>query len=156
MKVPPAQLHRKRQSTAVSLIRVFAITVAMTVGVTASAHEITPDEGWKKTGNSKAAGLDRCVEPTEVMRRNHMVMLMHQRDETMHRGIRTTQHSLVNCIDCHANKDDRGQFVPVNQKGQFCQACHGFTGVKMDCFECHATTPRQNARRAGMADAQAK
>jgi hypothetical protein len=41
---------------------------------------------------------EQCVEPTAEMRRNHMEKILHQRDETMHRGIRTTQHSLKNRI----------------------------------------------------------
>ncbi len=86
---------------------------------------------------------EQCVEPTEVMRRDHMQFLKHQRDETMHRGIRTTKHSLIECLECHTRKDEMGQFRPVNAEGEFCQVCHDYSGVKMDCFECHATTPRQ-------------
>ncbi len=85
----------------------------------------------------------QCVEPTDVMRRDHMRFLMHQRDETMHRGIRTKKHSLVECLNCHTQKDEQGRFVSINAPGQFCQECHAYSGVKMDCFECHATTPRQ-------------
>jgi len=87
---------------------------------------------------------DKCVEPTEIMRKNHMKFLLHQRDETMHKGIRTKKHSLKECIECHANKDESGDFIPVNAPGEFCQSCHGFASVKMDCFECHATKPRSN------------
>ena len=29
----------------------------------------------------------QCVEPTAEMRRNHMNMILHQRDETVHRGM---------------------------------------------------------------------
>ena len=46
---------------------------------------------------------DKCVRPTEFMRRNHMQLILHQRDETMHEGIRTQKYLLTNCIDCHAN-----------------------------------------------------
>jgi hypothetical protein len=31
---------------------------------------------------------EQCVEPVEFMRRNHMELILHQRDETVHRGIR--------------------------------------------------------------------
>jgi len=44
-----------------------------------------------------------CVEPTAEMRRNHMKYILHQRDETMHQGIRTKQHSLEECINCHVS-----------------------------------------------------
>ena len=85
--------------------------------------------------------MAQCVEPTDVMRRDHMEFLLHQRDKTVHDGIRTPEHSLIECIDCHVGKDDNGEFVPVNTEQQFCQTCHQSTAVKIDCFECHATTP---------------
>ncbi len=112
------------------------------------AHGDELHADWKKTGNAKAVKLEQCVEDTEVMRRSHMQFLMHQRDETMHKGIRTKNHSLVNCIDCHANKNESGKFIPVNATGQFCQTCHAFAGVSMDCFQCHATKPRENMESA--------
>jgi hypothetical protein len=84
---------------------------------------------------------EKCVEPTEVMRRNHMELIKHQRDLTMHQGIRTTKHSLVECVNCHAKADDKGGYRSVNAPGQFCAECHAYTGVKIDCFDCHATRP---------------
>ena len=84
---------------------------------------------------------DACVEPVDVIRRNHMRFLMHQRDDTVHGGIRGAKHSLVGCIDCHAQTDAQGVAIPVNADGQFCESCHRFAGVRMDCFECHATVP---------------
>lgn len=88
-----------------------------------------------------------CVEPTEVMRREHMQFLMHQRDETVHAGIRGAKHSLVGCIGCHVQRDAAGAAIPVNAKGQFCASCHAFAGVRMDCFECHATVPASTGAR---------
>ena len=84
---------------------------------------------------------EQCVEPTPVMRRAHFDFILHQRDETMHKGIRTEQHSLRGCIGCHAVKGESGDYVPVNAPGQFCQSCHTYTAVKIDCWQCHATTP---------------
>ena len=66
---------------------------------------------------------------------------MHQRDETVHRGIRTRKHSLKECIECHVQRDDAGSTIPVDAPGQFCQSCHEYAAVSMDCFQCHATTP---------------
>jgi len=86
---------------------------------------------------------DACVEPNDVMRREHMEFLMHQRDDTVHSGIRGAKHSLVGCIGCHVQKDAQGAAIPVNAKGQFCESCHSFAGASMDCFECHATVPAQ-------------
>ena len=88
-----------------------------------------------------AAKGDSCVEPTDIMRRNHMDMLMHQRDDTMIRGVRTKKHSLTGCIDCHTASTESGEHIPINDEGQFCQACHSYTAVKIDCFQCHRSTP---------------
>lgn len=76
---------------------------------------------------------DRCVEPTEVMRRDHMKFILHQRDETMHRGIRTSKHSLKECVNCHA--DPKTGSV-LGQDG-FCASCHTYAAVSIDCFTCH-------------------
>lgn len=88
---------------------------------------------------------DKCVEPTEIMRKDHMKFLLHQRDETMYNGIRTKKYSLKECINCHANKDAAGKYLPVTAEGEFCQSCHSYASVKLDCFECHATKPRETA-----------
>jgi hypothetical protein len=90
---------------------------------------------------------DECVEPTEVMRRDHMRYLSHQRDETVHRGMRGSRHSLVGCVECHAQKDAEGVAISVNAEGQFCKSCHSFAGVRIDCFGCHAAVPA--GERAG-------
>lgn len=90
---------------------------------------------------------DKCVEPTNVIRKRHMEFLKHQRDETMHEGIRTPRHSLQECIECHALKDDKGSFTPVNAPGQFCNSCHSYAAVSMDCFQCHATTPDSGSKQ---------
>ncbi len=94
---------------------------------------------------SRVSDTQSCVEPIAVMRRDHMTFLMHQRDRTVHEGIRTKKHSLVECIACHASTDARGETVPIDAAGQFCQSCHAYAGVKMDCFECHAATPGGSA-----------
>lgn len=119
--------------------------VAALLGAGSAANENEVQVDWKSSGNAKATQLQQCVEDTDVMRRDHMKFLMHQRDETMHKGIRTKKHSLINCISCHANKDDQGGYIPVNAEGQFCNSCHTFVGVSMDCFQCHATKPRNPA-----------
>lgn len=98
-------------------------------------------EGDVPIPQPKAVEGESCVEPVDQMRRNHMRMLMHQRDDTVLSGIRTTKHSLVGCIDCHAAKDSSGEFIAVNAPGQFCSTCHEYAAVEMDCFQCHATTP---------------
>ncbi|MFT5113516.1 MAG: putative CXXCH cytochrome family protein [Parasphingorhabdus sp.] len=86
---------------------------------------------------------EKCVEPTEFMRRYHMDILMHQRDNTVIHGVRSDKHSLVGCISCHADKNSTGDYIPVNAEGQFCQSCHSYAAVKVDCFQCHATVPAE-------------
>ena len=46
------------------------------------------------TVNVNKDKAEQCVEPTEATRRDHMKMILHQRDDTMYQGIRTVKHSL--------------------------------------------------------------
>jgi hypothetical protein len=84
---------------------------------------------------------DSCVAPTEWMRRNHMTALLHQRDRTVHEGVRTKQFSLTGCIECHAVPGDGGRPVSAADPKHFCRTCHDYAAVKVDCFECHASRP---------------
>ncbi len=86
-----------------------------------------------------------CVAPTGEMRRNHMKMLMHQRDGTVRQGLREPRFSLKNCIECHASRETGS----VLGKDGFCASCHTYASVKIDCFECH--TPLRQTRAAGVA-----
>ena len=85
-----------------------------------------------------------CVEPTDVMRRNHMEFILHQRDETVHEGIRGSKHSFVGCIDCHAVRRADGQLARFDESEHFCSSCHTFAAVAIDCFQCHADRPAQD------------
>lgn len=91
--------------------------------------------------NSAAASTPSCVEPTEYMRRNHFELIRHQRDETVYGGIRSTKHSLAGCVTCHVGHDQAGDPIPIADAGQFCNACHRYAAVRMNCFDCHATVP---------------
>jgi|LAHR01.1.fsa_nt_gb hypothetical protein len=92
---------------------------------------------------------EQCVRDTEYMRRNHMDLLKHQRDDTMRRGIRTTQNSLKGCVDCHASPKNNSV---IGSKDNFCQGCHTYAAVKLDCFECHSSKPKAAAPQShGMA-----
>lgn len=84
---------------------------------------------------------EECVEPEEVMIRDHMEMILHQRDETVHSGIRTTKYSLKQCINCHANPETNS----VLGKDGFCVTCHQYAAVSIDCFTCHSNRPEPNA-----------
>lgn len=81
---------------------------------------------------------EKCVEDTQFMRRNHMDLLKHHRDDTMRKGIRTTKHSLKKCVECHAS--EKSGSVAAS-KEDFCAACHSYASVKLDCWDCHATKP---------------
>jgi hypothetical protein len=89
----------------------------------------------------KAAKGEQCVEDTDFMRRNHMNLLMHQRDDTLRLGVRTQKHSLKNCFTCHVVKDEQNQPVTVADPRHFCRECHDYAAVKVDCFQCHVSTP---------------
>ena len=116
----------------------------LVVGVTGAglspAAFADAEEGSYVTPGSKAAGLDNCVRETGFMRRNHMELIEHQRDVTVHQGIRSTTDSLAACVECHVSYDKQ-QPVSVYSDGQFCNACHEFTAVDVNCFGCHATVP---------------
>ena len=87
------------------------------VALVASAGVAAADKNWKQNGNSKATGLEQCVRPTGEIRRYHMDLLKHQRDITVHQGVRKTTDALAGCIDCHANKDAQGKPVAVDAAG---------------------------------------
>jgi len=76
----------------------------------------------------------QCIAPPEVMRRTHMDMLKHQRDKTLRLGERGAKISLNGCIECHASRKT-GSVLGSNEN--FCQSCHAYVAVKLDCFECH-------------------
>lgn len=94
----------------------------------------------------RAAKGTECVEPVEDMRRNHMVYLDRERDETVHKGIRGRKYSLKGCVECHAVPDPAAggarTVIP------FCADCHRYVAVKIDCFSCHAATPETRAAAA--------
>ena len=81
----------------------------------------------------------QCVADPAFMRRNHMKLLKHQRDDTLRGGIRTGQYSLKTCIDCHASNTTNS--VAASDTN-FCQSCHNYAAVKIDCFECHSNKPQ--------------
>jgi hypothetical protein len=83
----------------------------------------------------------QCVEATDVMRRDHMKLLLHQRDRTMREGVRTKPHSLAGCVECHASTKTGSV---LGEQG-FCESCHRYASVKLDCFECHASRPERAA-----------
>jgi hypothetical protein len=106
-----------------------AVIVAL---LTLTGATVMADNHGDKVSKITAKG-DKCVEPTDVMRRNHMEFILHQRDDTMRRGVRTEKHSLKACINCHADPKTNS----VLGKDGFCESCHTYTAVSVDCFGCH-------------------
>ena len=84
---------------------------------------------------------DTCVEDTGFMRRNHMDLLKHQRDETMLKGARSEQYSLTECLGCHAVYGPDAIPVTAASPSHFCRSCHDYAAVNIDCFQCHASRP---------------
>lgn len=79
-----------------------------------------------------------CVAPPEVMRRTHMEMLKHRRDRTVHLGVRGGDEALTRCLECHASKTTG---AAIGAPDAFCQSCHQYVGVRLDCFDCHQGKP---------------
>jgi hypothetical protein len=99
----------------------------------------------------------KCVQPEDEMRRNHMNYIMHQRDKTMHEGVRANikdeGYSLAECIDCHVQPNDNGNIASHKDEEHFCTACHEYASVQIDCFECHADKPQKHIKRQAKAQA---
>ncbi len=93
----------------------------------------------------RAVKGSQCVADPAVMRRNHMDMLRHQRDDTVRAGVRSGQFSLKACIECHAS---RATGSVTKGETNFCVSCHSYAAVRIDCFECHASKPGAPASAA--------
>jgi hypothetical protein len=123
-----------------SLLAVTAAAVLTTAALAWAGSEIQPKtDGAPKPVITKATKGEQCVEPNDYMRRNHMKLLDHQRDETVIEGIRTKKYSLKECINCHAS--EKTGSVAAG-KDDFCVSCHSYAAVKIDCFDCHSTKPQ--------------
>jgi hypothetical protein len=102
---------------------------------------ILPEIPAAQSRFSEAQG---CVEPTGEMRKNHMEYILHKRDQTVYEGIRTRQHSLNECINCHVS--DAPDAPRISSEKHFCSSCHTYAAVKIDCFQCHADRPVKAAQ----------
>lgn len=110
----------------------------LTIATAALAND-TANTGRVPQPVVESARGGQCVADSAFMRRNHMKLLKHQRDDTLRGGIRTGQYSLKTCIDCHASTTTNS----VNESDtNFCQSCHSYAAVKIDCFECHSNKPQ--------------
>ncbi len=123
------------------LLYVLPALLALTLSAPASAGE---KEGVGPYVPPPVKG-EQCVEDTAVMRKDHMKFLKGHRDEALREGIRTKQYSLKECIECHVPPKSEAKAAGRSEGDHFCVNCHKYTGVKIDCFECHATRPAKSA-----------
>ena len=130
---------------AIRAVAGFALSVLMASGGLQAAEGVGDKKSRVPQPSVNIVQGDKCVEPTDVMRRDHMKYILHQRDATMHKGIRTTKHSLKNCISCHADPKTNS----VLGKDGFCESCHAYAAVSMDCFSCHTPSPEKKAAQTG-------
>ena len=91
----------------------------------------------------------KCIHDEDEMRRNHMNYILHERDETMHEGVRNEPGSLVACIDCHVEPNAQGEIAGIDSNEHFCNSCHQYASVQIDCFQCHADRPQKYIERSG-------
>jgi predicted CXXCH cytochrome family protein len=125
------------------VVRRWAILVGLFAAVVAGGALAAGEGRTPRPVIEPAAAGSQCVEPAETMRRNHMTFLKHQRDDTVHRGIRGAKYSLKDCIDCHASQKTNSV---AKAETNFCVSCHSYAAVKIDCFECHTSKPRALAQ----------
>ncbi len=89
----------------------------------------------------------QCVASAETMRRTHMRLLGHQRDRTVRDGVRGEPVSLNACVACHAGPGaGTAAGSAIGSAQAFCESCHRYAAVKIDCFECHQPRPAAAAQ----------
>ncbi|MCK5716711.1 MAG: hypothetical protein KAH77_04410 [Thiomargarita sp.] len=127
-----------------SLLNTLAkISIGLLLSLAVSAQSITIPHPPK--AKKDFSDTEKCVAPIDIIRRNHASFLQHQRNDTMRRGIRTTKHSLVNCINCHVTQDSDGNYPNIKEGSEhFCRSCHTYAAVNIDCFQCHASIPTES------------
>ena len=130
-------MTRALRQRAAAFSRGIVLVVALALASALAAAADPPASRVTKPSVDAAQGA-KCVADTDYMRRNHMKLLLHQRDETVHAGVRPQDTSLERCIACHASKQP-GSVVGSDRN--FCQGCHSYAAVNIDCFECHASKP---------------
>lgn len=102
-------------------------------------------------------GGERCIEPKEFMRAQHMRMLVRWRDAVVREGDRTYvatdgrhwEKGLKTCVACHGHADALGKSTTA---AAACGECHGYVNAKLDCWDCHAESAAPALRTARAAD----
>ena len=68
-------------------LRQAAVLVYALIGLSLLSTSALADSPFP-TIDEPAGEAEKCIHPTDDMRRNHMNYILHERDETMHEGIR--------------------------------------------------------------------
>jgi len=135
------------------LALVLGLLLAATLPAVAQTSAAPSGASWGLQPLVEKARGGECVADPAFMRRNHMKLLKHQRDDTLRGGIRGGKYSLKECVACHASQTSQS----VNaEAGNFCQSCHAFAAVKIDCFECHASKPSAAGAQVAVSQPQVK
>lgn len=119
-------------------------TLLLTSALVGSAAAETP---FPNIHEPKDESL-KCIQPDDEMRRNHMNYILHERVETVHEGVRGQPGSLAACIDCHVQPNTNGEIAGIESEDHFCNACHQYAAVQIDCFQCHADRPQKYIDRS--------
>ncbi len=130
-------LHKSIQSVILTSLMFVLVT-----GLSACDSNSKPPELMKAVNQFKSDEIrDRHIEN---MRINHMDELLHKRDETVINGIRTEDHSLKSCINCHIPEQYNGKVLRSTDPEHFCSTCHNYVAQKIDCFQCHVDHPNNS------------
>ena len=132
---------RRTSTTLIAAGLVYVASLAVVAYAANDENTVAADSGRVPVPVIPMGQGENCVEDTDFMRRNHMSLLDHQRDETMHEGIRGKPYSLKECISCHVVTGPDAMPVTVSNPQHFCRSCHDYAAVSMDCFQCHASRP---------------
>ncbi len=136
------RVHRAPRIAVLAALAALAVLIGTAGGTTARAEGLFPMI-------PKAAPGTTCVKDPEVMRRTHMDLLKHQRDDTLRRGVRGTDSQLQECLTCHAVRDaSTGRPVSADDSRHFCVACHDYAAVEPDCWQCHSSVPQGTGHQA--------
>lgn len=125
-------LFKKSYSVIIFTLMLFLIT-----GLTACDSEPPKLMKAVKQFNTE----DELKAHMSHIRRDHMDLLLHKRDKTVIKGIRTEENSLIACINCHIPEKHNGKVLRHTDPEHFCSTCHNYVAADLDCFQCHVDHP---------------
>ncbi len=107
--------------SAIAIAAVVAAVMVLRVAIPADTEIAEPASSRVPLPDIARGKGEQCVEDTDFMRRNHMTLLMHQRDDTMLHGIRENKHSLKECVNCHAVPGPDSMALTVESPKHVCR-----------------------------------